>query len=203
MDKNKGASFSDVFEMDFSAVVVIEAFDAFGKGLRLREGGTTDQCRKDKDHAGMGFHAGDLLLRSAEPGMVNDKWTPRLVPHWRKRLLMLLFDDQQAHEVLMARATACIAIERKGANPFGDKLNHLRRSGKDGPRINSKMQELQTMGDVLSQDTKPHPLSLLDPDLGRAPASALEGPRHKKDLPGPFMRRFAEIMRVENGQGKN
>ena len=75
----------------------------------------------------------------------------------------------------MARATARIAIKRECTHPFGDKLNHLRRSGKDGPRINSKMQKLEAMSDILSQDPKPNLLSLLHPDLSRAPAAALNG----------------------------
>ena len=135
MDKNKGASFPDVFEMDFSAVVVIEAFDAFGKGLRLREGGTTDQCRKDKDHAGIGFHAGDLLLRSAEPSMVNDKWAFRFFSQWRKRRWALVFHGQQAHEVLMADAAAGVAVKGKGPDLIRHKLNELAFPCEDGSAI--------------------------------------------------------------------
>ena len=135
MDKNKGASFPDVFEMDFSAVVVIEAFDAFGKGLRLREGGTTDQCRKDKDHAGIGFHAGDLLLRSAEPSMVNDKWTLPLLPHRRTRHLALVFHGQQAHEVFVTHATAGVAVEGEGPDLTRHKLNELAFPCEDGSAI--------------------------------------------------------------------
>ena len=140
MDKNKGASFPDVFEMDFSAVVVIEAFDAFGKGLRLREGGTTDQCRKDKDHDEIGFHAGDLLLRSAEPSMVNDsmvndKWTLPLLPHRRTRHLALVFHGQQAHEVLMADAAAGVAVKGKGPDLIRHKLNELAFPCEDGSAI--------------------------------------------------------------------
>lgn len=135
MDKDKGSALSGVLEMDLSAVVVIEAFDAFGKGLRLREGGTTDQCRKDKDHDEIGFHAGDLLLRPAEPGMVNDKWALRLLSQLRKRRWALVFHGQQAHEVFVTHATAGVAVEGEGPDLTRHKLNELAFPGEDGSAI--------------------------------------------------------------------
>lgn len=103
----------------------------------------------------------------------------------------------------MARAATGVAIEGKHPSLVRRELYHRAAPGKNRPGLYSKVQELETMGHVLREDANLDPLSLFDRDLGRAPSAALEGPRHKKDLPGPFMRRFAEIMRVENGQGKN
>jgi len=103
----------------------------------------------------------------------------------------------------MTRTTACIAIEREFADLARNKFDDLRRTGKYRPCINSKMHELETMGDILSKNTNPDLLSLLHPDLRRAPASPFKGSRHQQNLPRSGMRRRAKKMRVQQGHGQN
>jgi hypothetical protein len=109
VDKDKGSALSGVLEMDLSAVVVIEAFDAFGKGLRLREGGTTNQNSKGKDYDGIRFHASDISV--------------------------LVYYGQQAHEVLMPHAAAGVAVEGKGPDLIWYKLKELAFPCEDGSAI--------------------------------------------------------------------
>jgi len=97
----------------------------------------------------------------------------------------------------MTRTTACIAIEREFADLARNKFDDLRRTGKYRPCINSKMHELETMGDILSKNTNPDLLSLLHPDLRRAPASPFICPGYQQNLPRFRVRRLVEKMRVQ------
>lgn len=60
----------------------------------------------------------------------------------------------------MARTAARIAIKRECTHPFGNKFNQFRGSGKDWSGVDSKMQKLEAMSDILRQDPKPNLLSL-------------------------------------------
>ena len=103
----------------------------------------------------------------------------------------------------MASTAARVAIERKSTDPISRKLHELTRSGVNGPRIYSQMQELETVGDILRENTQPHLLALLYFDLRRAPATPFKDPGHKQNLPGSGMWRSLKKVRVQHRHRQN
>jgi len=98
----------------------------------------------------------------------------------------------------MASTAARIAIERKSTDPISRKLHELTRAGVNWPRIYSQMQELETVGDILRENTQPHLLALLYFDLRRAPATPFKDPGHKQNLSGSGMWRSLKKVRVQH-----
>ena len=98
----------------------------------------------------------------------------------------------------MASTAARVAIERKSTDPISRKLHELTRAGVNWPRIYSQMQELETVGDILRENTQPHLLALLYFDLRRAPATPFKDPGHEQNLPGSGMWRSLKKVRVQH-----
>jgi len=103
----------------------------------------------------------------------------------------------------MARTTTGVAIERKRPRPVGRELRDPAGPGENRPGLDSKMQELKAMGDILGKDPKPDLLPLFDLDLCGAPTASFESSGHKQNLPISGMWLFSEEMGIQNRHGQN